>query len=154
MLKDNKIEFDFFDEELYEKTFYDEKSKGFVVTEAARLQTANLNKQEKQKSDKEKDMCIVFAKAGHKIVRLGEKPRVPSPDVIFDNQKADLKRTGSANNIVKYAVHAIREQGAEQILFQFDTMNRKIFNELKRLRKMGIHGYYFITNYESDIYPF
>lgn len=68
--------------------------------------------------------------------------------------KADLKRTESSEQIVKHAKHAIRQQGAKLVLFQFDVWNAKMVSALKGLSKLNIHGKYFITGKENEIIDF
>lgn len=100
-------------------------------------------------------MCVTFANAGHTIEHLAERTNQGDTyDVLFDGLPADLKRTKSHNHIKDYAIHAVRHQGAQIVLFQFDKMDRKIFGKIKDLKRIGIKGFYFVTGYESDVYSF
>ncbi|MDR1223692.1 MAG: hypothetical protein LBL07_12575 [Tannerella sp.] len=90
-------------------------------------------------------MSLVFAKNGDKIELLEEIPRIPSPDVKINGILADLKRVSGHNNIIKYANRAIYQQGAELILFQFDTMDDQIIAAINALKKRNIKGMYFVT---------
>ncbi len=96
-------------------------------------------------------MAEIYALNGYKVEMLAEVPRVSSPDVLIDGLPADLKRTGSHNNIVNYAKKAVREQGAELVLFQLDTMTPEIRKELNKLKSIGIRCKYFITG-EGKVY--
>lgn len=149
-----KAEFNGFSEQKYERTFFDNERGGYLVTEKDRIRFANKNKQELAKYKKEKNMCLVFAKGGDRIVHLGEQAGISSSDVLFNGNKADLKRTDSETNIVKYAKYASRHQGAKYVLFQFDKWNAKIANAIKELQRMKIHGKFFVTGKESEIKEF
>ena len=149
-----KAEFNGFSEQKYERIFFDNERGGYLVTEKDRIRFANKNKQELAKYKKEKNMCLVFAKGGDRIVHLGEQAGISSSDVLFNGNKADLKRTDSETNIVKYAKYASRHQGAKYVLFQFDKWNAKIANAIKELQRMKIHGKFFVTGKESEIKEF
>ncbi len=128
------------------KTFEDKKSGGSVSTEKSRLELAHKSKNEMAKYEKEKAMCEVLAKNGHTVVHLDDTKRSDgSYDILINGQKADLKRTQSANNIVSYARNAVRNQGADKVVFQFDKWNAKVKTAIEDLQKAGIHGYYFVT---------
>lgn len=68
--------------------------------------------------------------------------------------KAKKGKNNSFFDCGNNSVHAVRHQGAQIVLFQFDNMNRKIFGKIKELKRMGIKGFYFVTGYESDVYSF
>lgn len=136
----------------YEKTFFDKKTGGYLVTDKKRIEVAKKNKQEKVKYEKEKDMCLAFARAGHKVQHLSEQSGVSSCDVLFDGIPADLKSTKSHNNIAGYAKHALRSQGASIILFRFDKMDRNIKNELLKLRRKGVHGWFYVKGEEAKMH--
>ncbi|MEG1766352.1 MAG: phage minor head protein [Muribaculaceae bacterium] len=137
-----------------EKTFFDKQSGGYVVTDKDRIESGNRNKQELAKYEKEKNMCINYAKAGYAIRHLGEVSGVSSSDVLCNRVKADLKSTGSHNNILKYAKKAIREQGAKMVLFEFEKMSVQIKTEINKVSKLGIHGMYYIIGREKEIMNF
>lgn len=118
---------------------------GYLVVHTSRYENSQKNKNEKRKYDKEVAMCRVLAKNGHQIEMLEEVSGVSSPDITFDMVKADLKRLSSHNNIVKEAKEAIKKQGAEIIIFEFTTINSKILQALEHLKKLVIHGKYFVT---------
>lgn len=147
-------EYDSYNPDAYEKTFFDKRTGGYVVTERQRLAAAKANKQETAKYQKEKNMCLVFAKDGNKIVHLSEKTGISSADVTCNGAKADLKRTDGYQNIVKYATHAVHKQGAQMVLFQFDSWNARFAKEISNLQKAKIHGKYFITGKENEIIDF
>lgn len=149
-----KQEYDTLNPNKYEKTFFDKKTGGYVATEKQRLAAAKANKQEAAKYAKEKAMCLAFAKGGNKIVHLGEVARISSADVTCNGMKADLKRTGSENNMIDYAKHARKSQGAKLVLFQFDKWNAKMASALKEITKLKIHGKYFITGRDNEIIDF
>lgn len=130
------------------------KNGGYVVADKSRIEHSRMNKNESAKYEKELSMCKVFARNGYQIEMLGETPGISSPDVRINGINADLKRTSSANNIVKYAKKAIRKQGAERLLFQFDAETSALHKELFDVKREGIKGFYFFTGRENEIFEF
>lgn len=126
----------------WEHTYFDQNSGGYLVTSKARIKSSVVNKNELDKFNKEQSMCRILAKSGYRIEHLAEIPGISSPDITINGKKADLKYTKSANNIIKYAKHAIQNQGADLVVFQFKEVNQKILGGIKRLRDIGIHGIY------------
>lgn len=146
-----KKQYEAYDEKLWEKHLYDKDTGGYLVTEKKRIEAGGRNKQEQAKYDKEHEMCRTFARAGYRIEHLGETPGVSSPDVTINGMPADLKRTKGSGNIVKYARKAVRQQGAEMALFQFDEWNDEFRKQLLILKKEGIKVKYFITG-EDEVH--
>lgn len=140
-----QLQLEAYDTAVWLHTYCNAISNGYVATQAARAEFAKRNKQETAKFEKEQAMCVVLADAGHKVEHLAETPGISSPDIRIDRVPADLKRTASAANIWKYARHAIKEQGAKVLVFQFDNFNSSFIEEIEKLKKRGIHGFYFIT---------
>ena len=137
-----------YDENKWSREFFDDKSGGYLVVDKDRIENSMKNKQEKAKYEKEYNMAKVFAKNGFKMQMLNEVPRISSPDVLIDGVPADLKKV-VANSIEKQARKAIKKQGAEVVLFQFDEMTHQIGIELNKLRNLGIKYKYFITGEEK-----
>lgn len=146
-----KKQYEAYDEKRWKKELYDTDSGGYLVTERSRIEAGKRNKQEQAKYDKEHEMCQTFARAGYRIEHLGETPGVSSPDVTINGRPADLKRTKGYGNIVKYARKAVRQQGAEMALFQFDEWNDEFRKQLLTLKKEGIKVKYFITG-EDEVH--
>lgn len=95
-------------------------------------------------------MCITLAKAGYAVEYLDDR-QGDSYDIRLNGIKADLKKTGSHNNIANYAKEAIKKQKAEMVIFEFEKMNAKIHEELNRLKKKGIQAKFFTTENSSVI---
>lgn len=127
------------------RDYFNGNNGGYHVTHTSRREAALVNKTEKAKFNKERDMCKVFADNGYRIEHLAEKPGISSPDVMIDGKKADLKRVANANNIVKYAKKAVEKQGAEVVLFQVDEVSHTMHNEFNKLKKKGIKCLWFDT---------
>lgn len=144
-------QYEAYDETLWKKEFHDSDNGGYLVTEKTRIEAGERNKQEQAKYDKEYGMCLTFARAGYRIEHLGETPGISSPDVTINGMPADLKRTKGSGNIVKYARKAVRQQGAEMVLFQFDEFNDAVRKELLALKREGIRAKYFITG-ENEVH--
>ncbi|MCM1439007.1 MAG: toxin glutamine deamidase domain-containing protein [Roseburia sp.] len=113
---------------------------GRVVTPEKRLAKGNLNKQEQAKFEKELRMAKRYANAGHKIEFVPDD--ADTFDVMFDGLKADFKSTKSPGNIVNYAKYAIREQGADIVIFEFTEFSSAYIEAINKLKALGIHGKY------------
>ena len=145
-IKEARAKFDAYSTSEYDKSYFDEDSGGYIVTNRKRIEHAQTSKNETEKFQKEYEQALVFAKNGHEIEFLKGGSSVNLPDIKFDGVFADLKRTSSHNNITNYAKKAIREQNAKIVLFQFDNETEKIYLELFKLKnKYGIEAHYFFT---------
>jgi hypothetical protein len=67
-------------------------------------------------------------------------------DIYLNGISADLKKTASHNNVVDYAKKAVNKQGANMVVFEFETMTGKIRDELNKLKRMGIKVKYFTSD--------
>ncbi len=116
---------------------------------------SHISRNEWLKYNKEREMALVFARNGYRVEMQKELPRISSPDVRIDGVPAELKRTASAGNIVKYAKKSTVVQGAKVTLFQFDSQSPEIReaieNKIEELRRKGYSGYYFFTG-ENKVY--
>lgn len=136
----------------WKKDYFNGNNGGFLATHSQRIQAGSINKNERQKYEKEAEMCKVFARSGYRVEHQAEIPGVSSPDVLIDGKAADLKRVSSHNNMVRHAEKAVTKQGAEEVLFQFDNMTDKIREELGKIKKKGIRVKYFVTGKETEIH--
>jgi len=96
-------------------------------------------------------MAKRFANGGHNIEFAADD--AGSFDVLIDGTKADFKSTSSPGNIINYAKHAIREQGADIVLFEFTNWGSAFIEEIEKLKRYGIHGKYLKPG-DSAIYTF
>ena len=136
----------------WERTFFDEKTGGFLVTELSRKYRP-MSKNDLMTYLKEQRMALKYASFGFQIEHRYERPGYSSPDAfllrhgmgtfIVNGHLADFKSTKSSNNIVKYGEYAIKKQGAELVLFEFTHRAKGITNGIKALAQKGIHGYYY-----------
>ena len=149
-----KAEFNGYSEQKYERTFFDSERGGYLVTDKERKTFANRNKQELAKYKKEKNMCLIFAKGGNKMVHLSETPGVSSADTLCNGILADLKKIESDKHIVEDALYAVRHQHAKLVLFQFDKLTNRAKGAIKELATKKIHGKYFVTGDEKNIIDF
>ena len=108
-----------------------------------RIAQSKKCKNEKEKFWKENGMCIVLAKNGYAVEYLEDIPS--SYDIHLNGIKADLKKTKSHNNMVNYAKEAIREQGAEMVVFELVNMTHAIQKELYTIKKLDIPVMYFTS---------
>ena len=103
--------------------------------------------------DKDRKTFYSYASFGFQIEHLNELPGVSSPDAFVrrhgttaievNGQLADFKSTKSSNNIVNYAKHAVRDQGADFVFIEFESHDRKIPARIKELIGNNIHGYFY-----------
>ena len=128
---------------------------GRLTTTRKRFYEAIKSKNKWEIFEKEQEMGRVLARDGHRVMhREGEGER-NTYDAIVDGKKADFKRVASHNNIVNYAKKAVREQGAEIVVFQIDKENSKVYEQLNvASRQYNIHGYYFFTNRKQSVHIF
>ena len=136
----------------WQRDYFNNDNGGYLVIDKQRIKQGDLSKQEKAKYDKEYDMCLTLAQNGHKIEYL--KLTEGSFDIYMDDISADLKKTKTHNNMVEYAKKAIREQGAEVVVFEFKEETVKIYAGLEILKRIGIHGKYYFTGKKAAIHEF
>ena len=148
---DSFIEYHNHDPKQWEKTAFYPKSKGYVVRDKARVQRGTINSNEAKKLAKETRMATTFAKAGYKVEMLKEVTRVPSPDVLINGVRAELKSVESYKKIVKHAKKAIDKQKAEMLLFEFEKETTEIYKELLKLKRENIKAMYYFKG-KNDIY--
>ena len=118
----------------WEKTYFDKRTGGFVVTHKERVASGNASPNEKEKFLIEQDMAVDLAKMGHKIEHLSDKNRRPKNtyDVTFNGERAEFKNC-THNNEKRYIRKAIKEQGARVVVVRFkeNTNKKKAIEELR-----------------------
>ena len=143
----------------WERTFFDEKTGGFLVTELSR-KYKDMSPNDRDTFIKEQRMGMKYASFGFQIQHLDEKTGISTPDafvnrhgrmpsIIVNGHYADFKSSQSGNNAVDYAKHAIREQGAEFVLWEFTSHHKKIPSAIREMISNGIHGYYYYSDEET-----
>ncbi|MDD7557181.1 MAG: hypothetical protein PUJ69_00725 [Porphyromonas somerae] len=148
---DSFIEYHSHDNKQWEKTSYYQKSGGYLVRDRARVQKGTINSNEAKKLAKETRMATTFTKAGYKVEMLKEVTRVPSPDVLINGVKAELKSVESYKKIVKHAKKAIDKQKAEIVLFEFEKETTEVYKELLKLKRENINAMYYFKD-KNDIH--
>ena len=152
-IKETRAKYDTYDTNVWEKSYFDEGTGGYVVTEKIRIVQANKSKNEQKKFDKEYGMCLTLAKSGYAVEYLEDNPF--SYDIHLNGIKADLKKTAGSGNIERYAKEAIREQGAEIVVFEFENSLKDIHTKLLKLKNgYRIHGYFYFSGNKSKIFSF
>lgn len=116
---------------------------GLLTSNKKRIEEGKLNKNETEKFQKEHNMCRTLATNNH-IVEYRESVECEF-DIYLDGRPADLKKVSSHNNIVKKAKHAVRNQGAEIVIFEFERITHEIQNKISELIQLKIHGIYFVS---------
>ena len=150
-IKEARAKFDSYKTDEWEKNYFDEDTGGFVVTHKGRIALSQKSDNELKKFNKEQNMCQVLAKNGYAVEHLDDR-NGNSYDIHLNGIKADLKKTGSHNNIVNYAKEAIRQQGAEIVIFEFEKETDMIHAEILQLKRKGIHGKYYFSKKKDVIY--
>ncbi|MCL2728320.1 MAG: hypothetical protein FWD56_08060 [Bacteroidales bacterium] len=146
-----RVKFNSYESE-WEKAYFDEYRGGYLVVSKKRIEQGNLNKQEKEKYNKEYSMCLTLAQNGNQIEYL--KMTEGSFDIYLNGISADLKKTSSHNNLLDYAKKATREQGAEIVVFEFEKETENIHNEIITLKNKKIHGLYYFSKNKKVIHNF
>ena len=134
----------------WKKRYFDKKTGGYLVTERARIEQSKKSDNEKAKFHREQGMNMTLARNGYAVEHLDDQKY--GYDIHLNGIKADLKKTGSHNNMVHYAKHAIREQGAEMVVFEFENNTKKIQEELDKLKRLDIKVIYFFSSDKTKIH--
>lgn len=122
----------------WERTYISPEGNGLVVTQLERIAESKASKSEKQKFEKELNMCKVLANNGHDVEYLQgvNRPVGQTYDILMDGIKADLKCiVGGAGNIVKYAKKALTKQGGEAVVFEFPSHDRMFYEAITEARR-------------------
>ena len=149
-IEETRAKYDAYDVNLWEKSYFDELTGGYVVTEVVRIAQSKKSKNEQRKFDKEFGMCLTLAQNGYAVEYLEDNPN--SYDIHLNGIRADLKKTKGHNNVVNYAKKAVYEQGAEMLVFEFDENSKKLQEELDKLKRSGIRVHYYYSFDKSKIY--
>ena len=136
-------EYNAYDPEIWHREYFNRDNGGYLVVDKQRIEQSKLNKQEKEKYDKEHDMCLTLAQNGYKVEYLKITER--GFDIYLNGISADLKKTISHNNILGYAKKAVIKQGAETVVFEFDIITGRIRDELNKMKRAGITVKYFTS---------
>lgn len=126
-----------------------QEGEGFLVTEEARIPEKHSGN-EWEKYQMEHAMCVNFAKSGHSIVHLRERPGLY--DVLCDGSPAELKKTGSVSNLDHYVNHALRDQKARIILIEFEKESKDVHSKLHKYQKEGKRILYYFTGREAEVF--
>ena len=144
----SRREYDALPESEWRKDFFSEATGGYLVTSWKRIEEA-LSKNEPDKLFVEHKMCMVFAKNGFKVKHFEDEKANGSFDVVIDDIRADLKKTKSTNNIMRYSKHAIKVQNAEIILIEFEKWSNEFRDIISEMSRKRIHGYYYVAGVEQ-----
>ena len=148
-----------YDTLIWERTLFDNNTCGYLVTSLQRIAAAGKSKNAHEIFVKEQKMCRKLVSFGFQLEHLSEIPGVSSPDIALkkhgylvriNGKTADLKQLSSANNISRQAKEAIHKKKVNLVIFEFITQTYEIENEIRKLSKKGIHGYYYYS--DSTIY--
>ncbi|MDR0732544.1 MAG: hypothetical protein LBF08_00575 [Dysgonamonadaceae bacterium] len=144
LLKEAKAKYNSYNADNWKRAYFNKENGGYLLIDRERIKQSAINKQEKEKYNKEYDMCRTLADNGYKVEYLKITER--SFDIYLNGIAADLKKTVGSVNIVKYAKHAIKEQGAQIVVFEFEKETTHIKEELKNLKAKGIKVKYYFSN--------
>lgn len=130
-------------EDIWEHTYKDPNTGGYVVTERTRIKDSLKSPNEREKYAVEKRMNIVLAKNSFRIEHRHENSGVSSCDIMLNEIPADLKSVSSHNNIAKRYKKAVRQQGAKAVVFEFTKKTEMIKRELLNYNGSEIPLYYY-----------
>ena len=139
----------------WERTFFDERTGGFLVTSLMRIGEAFKSKNNRLVFLKERQMCIKLATFGFQVEHLYEIPGLSSPDIgirrhgsyaKIRGKTAELKQLSSSNRVYKEGINARYRKKADLLIIEFTKQAPKIAREIGRLSDKGIHGYYFFSD--------
>lgn len=123
---------------------------GLLLSNLNRMREGRLNRNEREKFAKEHDMCLTLAKNNYRIVYL--ETVEGSYDITINGHAADLKKLSSSNNIVKKANHAIQNQGAEIVIFEFSNFDSKHLVRLDELARKGYKVIWYKTDSTNELH--
>ena len=146
---DSWLEYEMFDNVEWRKDFFSTENGGYLVTSRRRIEEALKNTKERQKFACEHACCLVFARSGLKIWHYEDNKPDGTYDIVCNGLKGDIKRVKGSCNVVKYAKYAIREQGAEIVLFELLKWNNKMRDAISEMIRKNIHGYYYVTGIDK-----
>ena len=131
----------------WEKTYFNNKTGGYVVTHEDRIKSAAKSKNAKKVFMKEQDMAHDLAEIGHKIAHKSDESLTKgrSYDVIMDGQPAELKSSKSHNHIEEYIRHAVKEQGAKLVVVRIENGAKigKFMSELNKCKRLNCRIIYY-----------
>lgn len=137
----------------WEKTYFDEKSGGFVVTEKGRIEDGNKSGRNKDVFDREEEVCRFFAEKGFQVEHIAEPEKIKAPDarivrgkhslIRINGELAEIKDTRSVTNVVGYGTDAVSKKKAKVVIFRFTERNPELVNKVYELARKNIHGFYY-----------
>lgn len=150
----SRQEYEAYDTKSWERTYYNDKTGGYVVTQRKRIPPEHVHQNVKDAFMKEQNMCRDLADFGYGVKHLYESPGIGSADVEIsrgnhsfveiNGKTADLKELNNANNIRREAIDTFfKKKKADIIVFKFKTHDRRIENEINKLKRKGWHGIYY-----------
>ena len=149
-IKAARQKYDAYDTSKWKKKYFDNKTGGYLAVEKDRVLQAKKHDNERDKFNREQGMNMTLARNGYAIEHLDDQKY--GYDIHLNGIKADLKKTGSHNNMVRYAKKAIREQGAEVVVFELENNTKKIQEELDKLKRLDIKVIYYFSNNKSKMH--
>lgn len=69
-----------------------------------------------------------------------------------DGLPADLKKTNSVSNLDHYVYHAIKNQGAQMVLIEFESESKNVYTKLQKYKREGLKILYYFSNAEDKVY--
>ena len=149
-IREARAKFDAYDLSKWKKKYFDKKTGGYLVVEKDRIAQSKKHDNERDKFNREQGMNMTLARNGHAVEHLDDHKK--GYDIHLDGIKADLKKTGSHNNMVHYAKKAVREQGADMVVFELESNTKKIQEELDKLKRLNIKVSYYFSNDKSKMH--
>jgi hypothetical protein len=133
-----------YDTKEWSREYFNDSNGGYLVVNNKRIEQGKINDEEIYKYNKEYSMSKTLAENGYKVEFLKEVDG--QYDILLNGVAADLKKTKSHNHIIDYAKHAIKNQGANVVIFEFKVMTSKIHEKLNYLAKHNYNIIYYISD--------
>ncbi|MDR2691900.1 MAG: hypothetical protein LBB73_06325 [Dysgonamonadaceae bacterium] len=90
-IADSRREYLRHDTNIWKHGYFNRENGGYLLVEKDRIRQGNINKQEKEKYEKEYNMCRILAQNGYKVEYL--KVTEGSFDIYLNGIPVDLKKT-------------------------------------------------------------
>lgn len=129
----------------WRRDMFDESTGGYLVTHSDRIGKSKKSKNETEKFNKEHAMCVNLVKAGYKVKLLKDGGPFGDCDITVDGILADLKKTGSPDQIKNYASDTFGKKKGKIVVFEFENRQAvmaNVVNGVKLMKGQKIIYYY------------
>ena len=160
----SKEEYESYDNAVWEHTYFNKETGGYLVTELSRITEGERNHQTMSDFAKEREAALKYASWGFQIEHLADRRNVggnpdarvwrEGPSVRVNGLLADIKTVTTPKKFVKRVNEAF-EQGSKMVLLHltYERNDRKLKKQIESLKENGRRGYYYFDG-ENRYYEF